>query len=269
MRLKLILSPDNNSKLFPFNYNYHFSSAIYKLLQFGSPEFSEFLHESGYKIEGKSYKLFTFALEFSKKPFIIDNMISLREQKIYLHISSPLISGFIENFVMGTLHKGLIDIQIENLKLALYINEVTSLAEPEIKSEVKIHLLSPMVLSAGYFENEKIKEKYLLHTDNINTVTSTLNKNLINKFQLIHNQKYEGDLLKFNWDQKYINDRSSKNQKVTRKISIIKSGLRPVEIKANMIPFYLDGNPELIKVGLDTGFGAKNSMGFGMGEIRN
>jgi len=62
LRLLLTLKADEGN-LISFNYHYHLSSAIYKLLQFGSEEFSAFLHDTGFKLNGKSYKLFTFALK--------------------------------------------------------------------------------------------------------------------------------------------------------------------------------------------------------------
>lgn len=65
MRLKLNLLPENSPHLH-VNYNYALSAAIYNLLRFSSKEASEYLHDVGFTIQGKSYKLFSFAIGFWK-----------------------------------------------------------------------------------------------------------------------------------------------------------------------------------------------------------
>ena len=87
MRLKITLKADKGS-LISFNYHYHLSAAIYRLLQFGSKEFSAFLHDIGFKLNGKAYKLFTFALRFEKYTNL-QNALRLDEPKAFLYISSP------------------------------------------------------------------------------------------------------------------------------------------------------------------------------------
>ena len=54
MRIKLKLKSDSSS--LTCNYNYPLSAAIYKLLNFGSNEFAAFLHDKGYRLNGKVYK---------------------------------------------------------------------------------------------------------------------------------------------------------------------------------------------------------------------
>lgn len=49
MRLLLKLKASQDGE-FPYNYQYPFSSAIYKILRFGSPAFAGFLHNIGYRL---------------------------------------------------------------------------------------------------------------------------------------------------------------------------------------------------------------------------
>ena len=76
MRLKINLQA-NNSAFLTSAYQYPLSAAIYKLLKFGSPEFSAFLHSKGYRLEGKTYKLFTFALRFKRINFVNKSPVPL------------------------------------------------------------------------------------------------------------------------------------------------------------------------------------------------
>ena len=59
MIIKLILKPENQITL-PLNYNYYIQSMIYNILR-DVPEYSAFLHDSGYKCGGLKFRIFTFS----------------------------------------------------------------------------------------------------------------------------------------------------------------------------------------------------------------
>ena len=66
-------------------------------------------------------------------------------------------------------------------------------------------------------------------------------------------------------------DKSDDNCKVNFKVSnVLRSTRRKIKNTfhtAYYLEFVAYGNPDLIKLGYDSGFGEKNSMGFGMVEI--
>jgi len=69
LRIRVLLN-SLSSKSLTVNYNYPLSSAIYNLLRLGSSEFSAFLHDIGFPLNDRKYKLFTFAFGTSRlKPF--------------------------------------------------------------------------------------------------------------------------------------------------------------------------------------------------------
>lgn len=110
MRLKILLQCVSKPAVIPINYNYQFSAAIYLLLKFGSPDFSKFLHDQGYKIENRNFKLFTFALKLWKYEILTNSNFSGSHFKLIspyvdLIISSPMVDTFIKNFVIGTFEK--------------------------------------------------------------------------------------------------------------------------------------------------------------------
>lgn len=264
MRLKLTLN--SNGKSLPVNYNYYLAAAIYNLLKFGSPEFAEFLHNKGFVLNGKPYKLFCFALRF-KNIKVIDNIIRMIEPGAELYVSSPLIEDFIQNFIIGTFTNQSFEIAGNNFKCNFFINQVESLPEPHFNKTNNFHLLSPVVLSTlREKENGKTHQYYFRYNDNIAEINRVFNQNLKNKFKLIYNVEYEGDDLILEWDKDYIAKREKKNKRLTKKIAIEKYDGNPIDIIANEIPFTLTGNPELMKVGYHCGFGEKNSMGFGLAD---
>jgi CRISPR-associated endoribonuclease Cas6 len=210
VRLVLQLDCDLNSSL-PINYNYQLSSAIYSLLQFGSPDFSEFLHDNGFNIDGKKYKLFTFALRFEKIE-LKDNHLILKSPKIKLHISSPLIDTFIKNFVIGTFENKVIDITDKDQTISFRIITAEILPELSFSSNMKFTLLSPIILSTLVERNGKMQQYYLRpnDTEDINRV---LTKNLLNKKGLLNRNQTLNEYCKLNWDAEYI----QKHKRVTKK----------------------------------------------------
>lgn len=260
MRLVLHLDVSLNSAI-PLNYNYQLSSAIYNLLRLGSPEFSQFLHNTGYKIDGKKFKLFTFALCFEKTE-ILENHLILKSSKSTLYISSPLIDSFIKNFVIGTFENKAIQITDKQNTVDMRILTAEILPEPVFTNKMKFILLSPMVLSTVKQYDGKMKT-YYLRPDDSDEINRVLTKNLLNKKGLLSRNQVMDEYCKIQWDQDYLN----KNKRITKKITINEQGKFPIDVIGIQAPFLIEGDPELIKTGYECGFGEKNSMGFGMGEV--
>lgn len=265
MNLKIKLKAINSRHISP-NYNYALSAAIYKLLRFGSKEFALFLHEKGYKSNGRTYKLFTYSLRFEKIRFS-NGIIELLSPNVYLNISSPLVEEFVKNFVIGILQEQQFEIYAEYTKTLFSIEQAELIPEADIYSEMKFKMLSPMVVSTYKLFNGKKSQYYFRYDDNINEINRVFNQNLFNKFKLIHNKDYNGEPVKLRWDDNYIKNQKTKGRRISKKISITKDLNDIIDIIAIQTPFTIKGEPELIKVGYQCGFGEKNSMGFGMAEV--
>lgn len=266
MRLKLNLLPINSSHL-NVNYNYSLSAAIYNLLRFSSKDFSEYLHDVGFNIQGKSYKLFSFALSFGAFVQINKNKIILGSKSIDLIISSPLVDDFIKNFVIGSIEKSRIELVTENVKTIFNIQSIESLPEPNFQLINKFKLLSPLVLSTGVKENDQLKQKFLRTDHDKDELNKIFNNNLFNKYKIITGKEFLDEPLLFEWDKDYIERRLKENKRVTKKVSVFKEKDKPIDIIGNVVPFTLTGNIELIKIGYYCGFGEKNSLGFGLAEL--
>lgn len=266
MRLKLLLKSRDYSPL-SINYNYALSSAIYNLLRFGSPEFSQFLHSKGYILNGKSFKLFSFALKLHDFK-VDDGKLSFISPLADLFISSPLIEDFIKNIVIGSFKNQNLEIYADYQKSVLNIEQVELIPNPIFSSEMYCEPYSPLVLSIKKEHNGSLKPYYLRYDDDMKTINNCFNNNLKNKYHLLNNKDYSGEGVSLTWDDSFIQQSIKKNKKLSKKITITKFEDSPIDIVGINIPFSLSGDPELIRVGYECGFGEKNSMGFGMVTVR-
>lgn len=258
MRLKFNLR--TNSNYIAANFYYQLSATIYKLLGFGSPEFSKFLHDKGYRlISGKTYKLFTFSMMF-RKVAPVDNKFRFISRDAELYVSSPNVDDFIKNFFVGSVWQSYIRLGSEHHYAHFDIIKTENLPPPEFSSKMKFKLISPMVVSKPVEQNGKIST-YFLRPEDEEEANRILNQNLINKYHIFYNEDLTGKAeVKFRWDWDYIN----KKDRVTKKITLDPNGAGANDVIGIVAPFYIEGDPRLIEIGYEAGFGNKNSMGFGM-----
>lgn len=262
MRLKIKLTA-NGTNAISINYNHSLSAAIYKLLKLGSPEFSEFLHEIGYTIKNRKYKLFTFALKFEKAVYSNQSLL-LKSPTAYLFISSLLIDNFIKNFVIGTFEQQNVEIYSNNILSRFAIEQVELIPPPIFKSEMKLKLMTPLVLSTYLEHNGKEAQYFLRYNDNIKDINRVFQNNLINKYEALGKRKYSGEGVELAWDEDYISNAEKKNMRLSKKISIYKDIKNPIDIVGIFCPFKVEGDSELIEIGYESGYGEKNATGFGM-----
>lgn len=269
MRLKLTLQCVSKPAVIPINYNYQFSAAIYLLLKFGSPEFSKFLHENGYNIDNKNFKLFTFAVKLRKYEILNNTRFegchfSLLSPFVELYISSPMVDSFIKNFVIGTFEKQKVHIVHKQYVSKFSINQVELIPDPEFTNEMHFRLLNPIVLSTMVLRNGRLTPYYLRIDDE--GIEENLKANLIRKYKLVHNKDIVVDDFCFEFDKEYFQKR---NGIVSKLITIAEGTKNESKIKGILCDFKIKTNPELIKIGYECGFGGKNSMGFGFVEVND
>ncbi len=268
MRLKILLQCVSKPELIPINYNYQFSAAIYLLLKFGSPEFSQFLHNRGYKLDNKSFKLFTFALKLRKYEILSNSNFTgshfkLLSPFVELIISSPLVDTFIKNFVIGTFEKQIVYITHPQYITKFIIKSVELIPDPLFTNEMHFRLLNPIVLTKSIKNNGKKAPYYLrIHDDGL---VENIKQNLLWKYKVLYGQDLQPNQFEFEFDKEYIRKR---NGVVSKLITIAEGSQYESKIKGIMCDFRIKTKPELIKVGYECGFGGKNSMGFGFVEVK-
>lgn len=260
MRLKIELRALNSREI-TYNYHYPMAIAIYNLMKFGTYEFSEYLFKQGFDFAGKRYKLFTFALQFRKFE-IRQEYIQMIDNGADLYVSSPLIDTFLQSQVMDSLEGKMIRVQNRDKDIRFVIENVSIMPEPTFDIHEKFVLLSPMI-SSTRVDIEGVSGTYFLrYFDDIDDINKVLNEDLRAKYRTIFNHETDSSVT-LAWDKEYLEINESKHKRMTTNITIDENKRR-ISIVGNKLPFTLDGDPNLMRIGYDCGFGEKNSLGFGM-----
>ena len=269
MRLRLILYPDKQNSILPFNYQYYLASAIYKLLLKVSPAYGQFLHDKGYPaITGRLMKLFTFSKLFIPNSRITKYGLTTCDSSPWiLYISSPMIQDFIKNFVKGILEESKIELKIQNFLLLLRVEEINFIPEPNFKFENNFRTLSPIVLSTIIDRNGKKNIYYYRPTDK--ELSLALENNLRNKLSIVNPEMKIKENFSIQLDHEYINRRLRQKKRLTKKITIKPHTPHATELIGFEIPFRMACDPELMRIAWHCGVGEHNSQGFGMVDIIN
>ena len=256
MRLKLhlsVIATKNNKNEIPINYQYELSSWVYKTLNYGNPEFSEWLHSQGYINENKNFKLFTFS-HFDIPTFRINkDRLQILSPKISLTLSFLPIKA-IETFVIGLFKNQEFGIGDKQSQADFKVISVERMPEPEFRETIKYRCLSPIFIDK-IIDGQKHKSYLSPEQDGYEELFS---QNLISKF-LAHSNSVS------------INPSEIKIRyfgKIRKKGITIKANT-PEETKiiGYMFNFELKAPPELQRIGYYAGFGRLNSQGFGCCEI--
>jgi CRISPR-associated endoribonuclease Cas6 len=266
MRIKLILRSKEDIAVIPINYQYPLSCEIYKILSKASLEYSNWLHNKGYvSPSGRIMKLFVFSklkidkIHIEKNTFIID-----KNSRCELLVSSPMLSSFVQNFILGTFEAKEIEIGIKEIKGKFRIEEIQFVEEPKFSDNMKFICLSPVVSSTVHQKNNKKQTYYFRALDE--DLNKAISKNLVEKYKMIHDEEINDPKIDFLINKDYI-ERKGGAEGVSKLITI-KEGLKSeIKIKGFVAPFILRGNSELIKTAYECGIGQYNSLGCGMVEV--
>ncbi len=252
MRINITFQAKDEKASIPLNYNYAVSALIYKTIANSSPEFAQRLHEKGFIVQEKTFKLFTFSRIETKDAFVDFNAsrIFLNNPYIKLQVSSP-IDEFLKNFVFGTFSQKTFRID----KSEFVLDSAETIEEPEILEEMAFRALSPITEAV---RNEKNVTVYLLPN---NDWSEIITRNLQRKHEALYGKNLPNTKIEWKWNEDYFAD--EKSYKRASKLIDIKG----IKVRGWLAPFSVKGDRELIKLGYETGFGNKNSQGFGMVEI--
>ena len=178
-------------------------------------------------------------------------------------IASP-VDKFIQNLIDGIFHEGN-EITIGRQKITIY--RIETLPDPiafnsEIQNPKSEILLKP--LESPIFVKKPMpsgqRDVYLFPGNE--DYEELLNQNLMHKYETLYGKPFEGDPLKFNFHP--ITGKSVKQFTIFKKDR--DGSKKPVNIKGTLQPFTVSGSKELVRIGLECGFGQNNSMGCGYVE---
>ncbi len=145
MRLKITLEQSRHGQLIPINYQYYFSSFIYNTLESADSEYSQWLHDSGYKTGNKSFKFFTFSLLNLHDWEINNSHIKIKSPRIDFKISL-YTQKTAEKFVIGMFQNKTMEIFDRNTRAHFKIKTVEAEPEIEFREEMTFRAKSPIAI---------------------------------------------------------------------------------------------------------------------------
>lgn len=243
MRIRLEFDSENDLVL-PVQYNSIIQGFIYRNIK--DENYSQFLHEEGYKYGKRKLKFFTFS-RLEGKVKIMGNKIRIKPPAS-LVISSP-IENFIHDIAENIFRKD--TLYLGNQKVTLRKLDIYS--PTNLDSRVKIKMLSPVVMYSTVNNGESKYTHYYSPWDSVFSYLAR--RNIEMKYEVITGFRPEN--AKFEIIPTGLKD--ERYQKIVN--------FKGTVIKGWMGTYYLEGNPELIKLAYDTGLCSKNSEGFGCFEI--
>ncbi|CCK79128.1 CRISPR-associated protein, Cas6 family [Desulfobacula toluolica Tol2] len=263
LRIK-ITAITNQPAFFPYNYQYAVHSALYSLIQESSANYSSFLHDKGYVKDGinKLFKLFTFSkLNFSPKNN--GNGGFYKVSKIQF-VFSTIMEKSMRHLILGIFSNQKMMLNLSGQRHFFDIVNVDIQEDCQFTNTEKFICLSPITVSSIMIKEKGKRVQHFLNymvPAERDHFVENLKKNLINKYETINNIPYENMKFpfQFHFENNYIVKRNGRISKLIEFKNNIK-------VKAMEAPFYIEADPELIKIGYDCGWGEKNSAGFGCVE---
>ena len=236
-----------------YNYQYPLSSFIYKTIARADGLFADFLHDEGYRMEGRQFKLFTFSpLEFGKgglkhipksDRFYINN----RDVSLELRFFMPKAA---EYFIVGLFKNQEFGLGDRLNKIDCRVKNVETLVCPDFNDEQSFKTWSPIMLS---IPRENGHAKYLHPSLDKALFEQAFIENLRNKYVSLGNEPLNADI------EFSLLDGDVKRQGIKIKAF--------TDAETQIIPYHfkfkLSAPNELLQLGYLAGFGLENSMGLG------
>lgn len=240
MRLTVTLDGPQEFAL-PFAHNHLLQAAIYRLIE--QPALSSFLHEQGFTLGRRRFKLFTFSRLLGRARPDRDRQQMLFSPPLKLVICSP-VPYLLQELGMGLLRQG--ELRLGEVRLGVQSVAVT---DPVVTgSTVEVRMLSPVVVYSTLAQNGA---KYTYYYSPFEPrFAELLAANLAKKFLVVYGRPAPAGGLAVN--AVLVKERDFKVVKYKGTV-----------IKGWMGSYRLEGEPELLKLALTAGIGSKNSQGFG------
>jgi CRISPR-associated endoribonuclease Cas6 len=225
----------------PIQYNHYVQAMIFSWIK--NKEYSAFIHNKGYQIADKKYKLFTFSRINGSYQLDKDNgtITFLKDISVTISSMSDEFMGYLLNSVL-----------LEHRELRIgdantIINHIELKETPVFADTIFVHTLSPCTV---YTTSENKKTRY--YSPSEEGYDESVRRNLIHKFTA-----YYGKAPK---------DTEFKITPIGR-VKQAKVNYKNFHIVAYDYSMRMEGSEELKRVAYNAGLGAKNAQGFGCIEV--
>ena len=250
MRLSITFGIDEGAAI-PVNYNHLLVGLIYGILQNAAPDWSKVLHDHGHwSSDDRPFKLFTFSqLRGGPGTTRVENGdLVFATTRLEWKFGSPA-DGTAE-----MLAHGMLDAQTVSIgRMRARVESVSTDREQDFSGGKKRFVaISPLVASVS---DPVLRHRYL--SPDTDEFWKVIGENLSRKWESFRGSRPERNIT-LHPDIAYI------QRKRTSKVITIKPGEIVI---GHMVPFEAEGDPEILRFAYETGFGSRNSMGFGMVNI--
>lgn len=254
MRFKLNFSLINrNQNVLPVNYQYELSAWIYKVINQSDADFAVWLHDKGFSEDNKQFRLFTFSNLIVPQREIIKDRLIIKSDQIALIIST-LPEETIQHFVSGVFRDREFTLGDRISSVSFKINSIEALPAPPFTDEMSFRSLSPIFISDK--DDGQRYAQYL--APDYDGYAQLMINNLKSKYKV-----FTGSESSFAIQNGALELLSPPKQKGIT----IKAGTpQQTKLVGYQYNFKLKADATLLRMGYYTGFGEKNSMGFGCCE---
>lgn len=227
----------------PLHYNKAVQGMIYHQIREYLPE----LHERGYVIGSRVFRLFVFSRIEGTVVKVGNGKISFKSP-VRIKIGSPK-EAFLEYLANSLLRSHEVNIGGSSLE----VDSVTIMKNPDFSSGcIKVRALSPITVYSTLMTAVGRKKTYYYHPEE-KEFSEQIRNNILKK----------GALLGVSADDAFFSIEPYRVKNTDLKTVYYNNFV----IKGWLGQYILRGIPELLDIAYDTGIGAKNSQGFGMIEV--
>lgn len=239
---KILILEATEDIVLDYNYHYELMKEIYKSLDVSDSKLAFKLHEEGYKVENKIYKLFTHQLYIERANYTKKGIEIKKGAKCKLTVSG--IGKVVKNISLGLIKKGSLELFGKHYKVVDIEND----------RKVKFNNITLYKARNPIVATIQDEQKRIIFTNPLEEkYYEVLANNLKRKYKLVYNKEYEGEL--------YFDIEDTLSIK-KRLISNIKS--RGMLIGYSGFEIYLVADEDMQKVAYYCGLGSNNALGMGM-----
>jgi len=250
-KLRLELQPHIKGREIPINYQYELSAAIYGILSRADQAYATWLHNNGFWVANKRFKLFTFS-----KLIVPRYGIDKKLQRLV--INSDTVEWYIgflpekstRRFIQGVFSEQKFQLADKISGAEFQISEIQVMPPLAYSSEMEFTTLSPICVSQ---RNERGKADYL--APDAPNYAHALLVGLLARYKALYGKEYEGDTT--------IDFQLLGNAKPVL-VKIKADTPQQTFVKGYRCRFKLGLAEELMRIAYEGGLGEKGSLGFGM-----
>lgn len=262
MRFKLTLRKikAQEAAVIPVNYQYPVAAWIYKVINKGNSEFAKWLHSQGYTDGNKQFRLFNFSDLQSANVEVKADRLIIHENEAVLYISFYPIEAM-EHFITGLFKDQVFGIGDKQSRADFLVQSIERVPEPEFSTQMSFRTRSPVLISYKTTPGQKYPE-YKHPKDK--QYEKLLINNLFTKYNAFYGHRDEN----FFMDPELHHCQFRLLTEPKQKLITIKAGTaQESKLKGYLYQFSLNAPEQLLRFAYYSGFGEKNSLGFGFGEV--